>query len=136
VLAAAGLGLLNESRDEAVEHARGRQQFGTNIGQFQGVQWKLADMECDRIAASLLVYRAAWSLDEEPKMFRQYASMCKFYAIRAARFHSGEAIQIMGAAGIEDGADVARFYDDAKTMEVAQGTAEFQKMLLVKELNI
>lgn len=136
VLAAAGLGLLNQSRDEAVEHSRARQQFGTNIGQFQGVQWKLADMECERVASSLLIYRAAWSHDEEPKSFRQYASMCKWYAVRAARFHSGEAIQILGAAGIEEGADVARFYDDAKAMEVAQGTAEFQKMLLVKELNI
>lgn len=136
VLAAAALGLLNECRDEAVEHARSRQQFGTNIGQFQGVQWKLADMECERIASGLLIYRAAWSLAAEPETFRQYASMCKWYAVRAARLHSGEAIQILGSAGIEEGAEVGRFYDDAKTMEVAQGTAEFQKILLVKELNI
>jgi alkylation response protein AidB-like acyl-CoA dehydrogenase len=136
VLAAAGLGMLNSSRDKAVEHGRERQQFGQNIGQFQGVQWKLADMECERVASTLLIYRAALSIDEAPEEFRKYASMCKWYAIRAARFHSGEAIQILGADGLEAGGVLPRFYDDAKVMEIAQGTAEFQKLLLVKELNI
>lgn len=136
VLASAALGLLSGSREESLKHARERQQFGQNIGQFQGVQWKLADMECERVASSLLVYRAALSIDEQPEQFRKFASMCKWFAIRAARLHSGEAIQILGAAGLEEEGIVARFYDDAKTMEVAQGTAEFQKMLLVKELNI
>lgn len=136
VLAAAGVGLLDGSTNAAVEHARQREQFGANIGHFQGVQWKLADMECERAASTLMVYRAAWSHDQEPERFRQHASMCKWYAARAARVHSGEALQIMGAIGLEEDMPLARFYDDAKMLEIAQGTSEFQKMLLVKELNI
>ncbi len=136
VLASAAIGLIDGAKGQAVGHAREREQFGTTIGQFQGVQWKLADLECDRVGARLLVQRAAWSLHGEPGLFRQYASMCKFFAARAARLHSGEALQIMGAAGLEANSLTARFYNDAKMMEVAEGTSEFQKMLLVKELNI
>jgi alkylation response protein AidB-like acyl-CoA dehydrogenase len=136
ILAAAGVGLLNGSREDALSNARERQQFGSTIGQFQGVQWKLADLECERVASSLLVHRAAWSNEEAPELFRQYASMCKWFAARAARFHSGEALQILGASGLEEGGAMARFYDDAKAMEIAQGTAEFQKILIAKELNI
>lgn len=136
ILASAGVGLLDGATQQAVEHARQREQFGVNIGQFQGVQWKLADMECERYGSRLLVLRAAWSLDSEPENFHQYSAMCKWYAARAARFHSGEALQIMGAWGLEADSVTARFYDDAKTMEIAEGTAEFQKLELVKELNI
>ena len=136
IVAAAGLGLVDGATDSAVEHARQREQFGKNIGQFQAVQWKLADMECDRNASRLLVYRAAWAADEAPEQFRQYAAMCKWFAARAARFHTGEALQILGSAGLQDDHPVARFYDDAKVMEIAQGTSEFQKILLAKELNI
>lgn len=136
LLSAAALGLLESGEHEAVEHAQKRQQFGTNIGQFQGVQWKLADMAVESSAGRLLTYRAAWSMDEDAENFHKYAAMCKWYAAKAARLHSGEVVQIMGAAGLVEGGTPARIYDDAKVMEIAQGTAEFQKMLLVKELNI
>lgn len=136
VVAAAALGVLDSSMEAAVQHARKREQFGTNIGTFQGVQWKLADMSVESTSTRLLVYRAAWSCDGEPKLFRQYAAMGKWYATRAARFHSGEALQVMGASGLLIDGPIARLYDDAKVMEIIQGTAEFQKMLLVKELNI
>lgn len=136
LLSAAALGLLEASTQLAVEHSLEREQFGANIGQFQGVQWKLADMGAETAGARLLTYRAAWSLQEEPGRFHEFAAMGKAFSARAAKVHSGEAIQILGASGLLDDGPVARFYDDAKTMEIAQGTSEFQKMLLVKELHI
>lgn len=136
VLSAGAVGLVDGATNIALEHARSREQFGSSIGQFQGVQWKLADMECERNAAKFMVYRAACALDEDYDHFRQHSSMCKWYATRVARFHSGEAMQILGAVGIEEDSAIARFYDDAKVMEIAHGTSEFQKMQLVSELNI
>ena len=136
VLSAAAVGLMESGTDLALEHARERKQFGTAIGQFQGVQWKLADMSVDTTAARLLTYRAAWSHEESPAEFAKDAAMCKWYAGRGARTETGEAVQILGASGLDQGNPLSRFYGDGKVMEIAQGTAEFQKMLLVKELNI
>jgi alkylation response protein AidB-like acyl-CoA dehydrogenase len=136
LLAAAAVGLLEAATQMAVQHARQREQFGTNIGQFQGVQWKLADMGVDNAGARLLVYRAAWSCEGEPSRFHEFAAMCKAFAGRACRQHASEALQIMGASGLVEDGPMARFYDDSKVMEIAQGTSEFQKMLLVKELHI
>lgn len=136
LLAAGALGLIEEATELALDHAKQRQQFGTAISSFQGVQWKLADMGVDLVGSRLQVYRAAWSHEHDPQNFQRYAAMCKYVAARAARFHSGEALQILGASGLAEDGLPARFYDDAKVMEIAQGTQEFQKMLLVKELNI
>lgn len=136
VLAAAAVGLTESCRQYAVEHARQRQQFGQNIGQFQGVQWKLADMEVDLSGARLQTYRAAWSHDEDLPGFARNAAIAKLLAPKAARFHSGEAMQIMGAAGLAADHPLARLYRGAKIMEICQGTAEFQKMLLSEELGI
>jgi len=136
ILAAAGLGLMEQACDQAVKHARERQQFGVNIGTFQGVQWKLADLAVDATGSRLQVYRAAWSIDQQPENFIRYAAMCKLQTARAARFQTGEALQIMGASGIVEDGIMARFYDDAKVMEIAQGTSEFQKMVITKQLNI
>lgn len=136
VLSAAAVGLVESGTELALAHARERKQFGTSIGQFQGIQWKLADMSVDSTAARLLTYRAAWSHDESPADFARNAAMCKWYAGRGARVETGEAVQILGASGLDEGNPLSRFYGDGKVMEIAQGTAEFQKMLLVKELNI
>lgn len=136
VLSASAVGLTDGATNLAVEHARSRQQFGVNIGQFQGVQWKLADMAVEASGARLQTYRAAWAHDEDQENFGKYAAMCKLFAARAARIHTGEAVQVMGAAGISADSPLERFYRDAKTMEVAMGTSEFQKMLLVEDLDI
>lgn len=136
VVSAAAVGLTNAALKQAVLHARNRQQFGKTIGQFQGIQWKLADHSTEAEAAKLHTYRAAWSKDEEAAEFRKFASMCKWFAAKVARNHSGEALQVLGAAGISCDSELERFYRDAKVMEICEGTSEFQKMLLVKELEI
>lgn len=136
ILAAAAVGLTTRALELAVEHARSRQQFGTNIGQFQGVQWKLADIFTECEGARLQVMRAAWSLESEPEKFSTYAAMCKWFASRVARHHSGEALQVMGAAGLSEDCAMEKFYRDAKAMEICLGTSEAQKMQLVELLEI
>jgi len=136
ILAAAAVGLTSGALNAAVEHARKRQQFGTNIGQFQGVQWKLADISTELEGSRLQVLRASWSMEGEPEKFSTYAAMCKWFAARTARFHSGEALQIMGAVGLSDDCPLEKFYRDAKAMEICLGTSEAQKMQLVDLLEI
>lgn len=136
VLAAAAVGLTQAAANAAVEHARTREQFGTTIGQFQGVQWRLADLGTEMEAARLQVMRAAWSLEGDPEKFATYAPMCKWFATRVARQHSGEALQVMGAAGLMDDCVVGRLYRDAKAMEICLGTSDGQKLQLVEQLEI
>jgi alkylation response protein AidB-like acyl-CoA dehydrogenase len=136
VLAAGALAIAERGTDEAVNHAKQRQQFGVSIGQFQGVQWKLADMKVETTGARLQLYRAAWSRAEDFSQFKTNTAMCKWFAARTARLHTGEALQILGASGLVTGGFVEQAYRDAKTMEIVQGTAEFHKMTLVKQLEI
>lgn len=136
IMAAAAVGLNQAAMEEALEYARTREQFGTTIGQFQGIQWKLADMGTEGEAARMHVMRAAWSLDGEPETFSKNAAMCKWFAAKVARFHSGEAIQVMGASGLMENGKVEKLYRDAKAMEICLGTSEAQKMQLVDLLEI
>lgn len=136
IVAAAAVGLVQGALDVAATHARGREQFGEPIANFQAIQWKLADISAESRAARLLTYRAAWSKDESPEEFRRDAAMCKSFATKTARNHSGEALQILGAAGLSSDSPLERFYRDAKVMEVCEGTSEYQKVLLTQELGI
>lgn len=136
ILAAAAVGLTFGAMEKAVQHARSREQFGTSIGQLQGIQWKLADMATEGEGAKIQVYRAAWSLDSEPEKFNTYAPMCKWFAARVARVHSGEALQVLGAGGLLEDCPLEKFYRDAKAMEICLGTSEGQKVQLVDSLAI
>lgn len=136
LLAAACIGLTAGAFGQAVEHACDRKQFNEAIGNFQGLQWKLADASCDLDAARLLTYRAACAKDENVYDFRRDAAMCKLLSAKIARLHSGEVLQILATRGIGPESSIARFYCDAKMMEIFGTTAEFQKILLTKELDI
>lgn len=136
VISAAAIGLLRSCLKLSVEHARKREQFGTNIGQFQGIQWKLADMLTESAGAELQVHRAAWALEEESEKFATYAAMSKLLASKVAKVQTGEAIQVLGAAGLSEDLPLERFYRDAKAMEICLGTSEAQKIQLVTELRI
>jgi alkylation response protein AidB-like acyl-CoA dehydrogenase len=136
ILAASAVGLTFAALERALEHARNREQFGTKISQFQGIQWKLADMGTEAEGARMQLYRAAWSLDSEPEKLSTYAPMCKWYAAKVARQHSGEALQVMGASGLLEDEPLEKFYRDAKAMEICLGTSEAQKVQLVEALKI
>lgn len=136
LIAAAAVGLVEGALAIGVEHAKTRTQFGALLATFQAIQWKVADMSAESTAARMLTYRAAWSKDEAPDQFRKNAAMCKYFAAKTAKTHSGEAISILGSLGLDQDCITERFYRDAKTMEIAGGTAELQKLTLVKELDI
>jgi alkylation response protein AidB-like acyl-CoA dehydrogenase len=136
IIAGSAIGLVEGALAQAADHARTREQFGQRLGQFQSIQWKLADMDTELTAARLLTYQAAWSKDAKPTDFRKNAAMCKWFSARAARFLSGEALQVLGTFGLSADAPLERFYRDAKVMELANGTSEFQKMIMVDELEI
>lgn len=136
VLAASCIGLTDRALYESVDHARNRKQFGVNIGQFQGIQWKLADMSTELEGARLQVYRAAWAHSERAEDFRRFSAMAKLFASKVAKVHSGEALQVLGTFGISADSALERFYRDAKMTEICLGTSEAQKLVLVDELGI
>jgi alkylation response protein AidB-like acyl-CoA dehydrogenase len=136
IAGSAALGVVESALIHSAEHARNREQFGQKISQFQGIQWKLADMSAEAAAARLLTYRAAWSKDEKPADFARDAAMSKLFASKVARVHSAEAVQVLGSLGIMSDTPTERAYRDSKVLEIAEGTSEAQKLSLVKELGI
>lgn len=134
LLAAGALGICEQAIKHSVARANSREQFGQSIGKFQAIQWKLADMSTDTSAARMLIYRAAWSKDEATDEFVKFAAMCKLFAARAARLHSGEAAQIYGTFGISTDEPLEKLYRDAKVIEVLEGTQEIQKNIVASKV--
>jgi short/branched chain acyl-CoA dehydrogenase len=119
--------------DLAVEHARSRVQFGQPISKFQAVQFKLADIATELEAARWLTYRAA-SLRDAGVPFQKEAAMAKLKASRVAVWAASEAVQIHGGVGYMLETPVARFYCDAKVLEIGEGTNEIQHMVIARAL--
>lgn len=136
LMAAVSVGLAEEALNLAAEHARTREVSGHSIGQFQGIQWKLADHATESTAGRLLTYRAAWSYAEAPEDFRKFAAMAKMFASRVARFHSSEAVQIFGMLGASLESPIEGIYRDAKLTEIFEGTSEIQKVIIKEELGV
>jgi short-chain 2-methylacyl-CoA dehydrogenase len=108
-------------------------QFGQPISKFQAVQFKLADIATELEAARWLTYRAA-SLRDAGQPFLKEASMAKLKASRVAVWAASEAVQIHGGVGYMLDSPVARFYCDAKVLEIGEGTNEIQHMVIARTL--
>ena len=132
-IAALSLSLTQAVLDLATAYATGRVQFGRPIAKFQAVQWKLADMATELEAARWLTYRAA-SLRDEGEPFQKEAAMAKLKASRLAVWAASEAVQIHGGVGYMLDTPVARFYCDAKVLEIGEGTNEIQHMVIARAL--
>jgi alkylation response protein AidB-like acyl-CoA dehydrogenase len=117
----------------ATEYAKDRVQFGQPISTFQAVQFKLADIATELEAARWLTYRAA-SLRDAGQPFRKEAAMAKLKASRLATWAASEAVQIHGGLGYMLDTPVARFYCDAKVLEIGEGTNEIQHLVIAREL--
>jgi acyl-CoA dehydrogenase len=120
--------------EESVGYSLKRRQFGQAIGQFQGIQFKLADMATELQAARLLVYQAAWSIDSNGKNAKRESSMAKLYATEAAQKIIDQALQIHGAAGLVLGSVMERLYRDVRALRIYEGTSEIQKIIIAREL--
>jgi alkylation response protein AidB-like acyl-CoA dehydrogenase len=132
-IAALSLSLTQAVLDMAADYASQRVQFGQPISKFQAVQFKLADMATELEAARWLTYRAA-SLRDAGQPFLKEAAMAKLKASRLAVWAASEAVQIHGGLGYMLDSPVARFYCDAKVLEIGEGTNEIQHMVIARAL--
>lgn len=134
IVAARGIGLAEGALMYAVEYVKQREAFGKTIADFQGIQWKIARMATEIEAARLLTYRAAIMADngQFTKEWVPYLSMAKYYATELAVRVSGEALQLMGAAGYMEDHPLELFYRDAKQLTIVEGTSEVQLGLIAR----
>jgi butyryl-CoA dehydrogenase len=134
-IAALAVGLAQACLDHSVAYAKERQAFGGPIGRYQAVAFKCADLAVLVENARLLTYRAAW-LKDTGRPFKRAAAMAKLYATEAAVTATREATQIFGGYGFIDETPVARFYRDAKILEIGEGTSEVQRLVISRELGL
>lgn len=132
-VAALSLSLTQAVLDLAIAYARERVQFGQSISKFQSVQFKLADIATELEAARWLTYRAA-ALRDGGQPFQKEAAMAKLKASRLATWAASEAVQIHGGLGYMLDSPVARFYCDAKVLEIGEGTNEIQHLVIARAL--
>lgn len=123
------VGIAQASLDAAVAYANDREQFGKKIGEFQAIQWKIADMATKIEAARLMIYRAARMRDRGEPHSKESA-MAKLFASEMANQCAREAVQIHGGAGYLKDFDVERFYRDARITEIYEGTSEIQRIVI------
>lgn len=132
-VAALALSLAQASLELATAYALQRHQFGRAISSFQAIQFKLADMAAEIEAARWLTYRAA-ALRDAGRPFKKEASMAKLVASRTATRAVSEAVQIHGGYGYMMEYPIARFYCDAKVLEIGEGSNEIQHLVIAREL--
>ena len=132
-IGAQALGIAQAAYDVARNYALERKQFGKRIGEFQAIQWKLADMATEIDAARLLVYRAAW-LKQQGQPHTEAGAKAKLFASEMARRQTAEAIQILGGYGYTKEFPVERYYRDAKITEIYEGTSEIQRLVIARSI--
>ena len=132
--AAQAVGLLDGVLFESVKHSTKRNQFGKSISENQAIQWYIADMIKDLDASRLLLYKAAWSKDNNSNELNKLSSMAKYFSTHRAQIHATKAVQILGGAGLNENSYVAKAYRDSKVLEIYEGTNEIQKVVIAKEL--
>jgi acyl-CoA dehydrogenase len=133
-VAAAALGFAQRAMEEAVDYARKRRQFDRPLMDFQGTQFKLADMATDLEAARLLVYQAACAHDSGGADAKLKSSMAKLFATEAAQRIVDQALQLHGGMGVVVGSMVERLYRDVRALRIYEGTSEIQKIVIAREL--
>jgi short-chain 2-methylacyl-CoA dehydrogenase len=134
-IAALSVGLARGCLEESVRYAGEREAFGEPIGAFEAMQFKIADMKVGVETARLAYQRAAW-LRDRGHPFATEASIAKLYASEVAVSAAREAVQVHGGYGYVEDFPVARFYRDAKVLEIGEGTSEIQRLLIARALGL
>jgi alkylation response protein AidB-like acyl-CoA dehydrogenase len=137
-IAALAVGLAQGCLDVCLKYAQQRHTFGAPIGSRQAVAFSLSDLAVSLEAARLLTYKAAWLKDtgRPAAQVKQAASVAKLYATEAAVDATRTATQVFGGNGFMEEFPVARFYRDAKVLEIGEGTSEVQRMLIARGLGL
>ncbi len=134
-IAAQALGIAQAALDESATYANEREQFKSPIGQFQGIQWMIADMATEIEASRLLVYQAANFLQTgERQRYSRYSAMAKLFASETSHRVTHKAIQIFGGYGYTRDYPVERFYRDARITEIYEGTSEIQRLVIANNV--
>lgn len=134
-LAAIAVGVIQCCLDESVAYAKSRNAFGTNIGSFQAVSFKCADLAAMLETARLLTYQAA-ALKDAGQPFKQAAAIAKLVATESAVTAARMATQIFGGMGFMNETPVARHYRDSKILEIGEGTSEVQRLVIARSLGL
>jgi hypothetical protein len=132
-IGALAVGLAQGAFEAALAYAKERVAFGKPIAQFEGIQWKLADMATQIEAARLLTWQAA-SLAAQRKSVKKAASMAKLFASEMAVRVAEDAIQIHGGYGYVKDYPPEKYWRDSKLLTIGEGTSEVQRMVIAREL--
>ncbi len=127
--AAGALGVAGGALDLAIKYANERTQFGKPISQHQMIQAQIAELAVEHQAAQMLVYRAAW-LKDHAKPNQYETSVAKYAASEAAVHAANECMKIFGSYGYSTEYPAERFYRDAKSLQIVEGTSNIQKILI------
>jgi alkylation response protein AidB-like acyl-CoA dehydrogenase len=133
-VAAQAVGIAQGAIDHAAAYARERRQFGRAIAEFQGIQFKLADMETRTAAARELLYRACAKIDRHEPDRGKYSAMAKLFASDTAMAVTVEAVQVLGGYGYVTEYPVERYMRDAKITQIYEGTNEIQRLVIARTL--
>ena len=141
-ISALAVGMIRRMLDESVAYANSRTAFGKPIGINQGVAFPIADLAVMAESAHLLTYKAAWLKDEHDAGRRSVAevkkaaAIAKLYSTEAAVTATRIATQVFGGNGFMEEYPIARFYRDAKILEIGEGTSEVQRMVIGRHLGL
>jgi len=127
--AAGALGVGGACVDLAIKYANERTQFGQPISKFQMVQAQIAEMVAEHEAAQLLVYRAAY-LKDQGKPNQMQTSVAKLFASEDAVHAANEAMKIFGSYGFSTEYPIERYFRDAKSLQIVEGTSNIQKLII------
>ncbi len=134
-ISALAVGLVQACLDLSVDYAKARNAFGGPIGRYQSIAFALADLAVAVENARNLTYKAAW-LKDHGRPFIKEAAFAKLYSTEAAVSATRVATQVFGGYGFVEDTPVARFYRDAKILEIGEGTSEIQRIVIARALGL
>ena len=133
-IAAQAVGLAQGALEETIKYAKQRKAFGRNLGDFQAIQWMIADMQTEIEAARALTQYAAWMKDAHPTKLGAASSKAKLYASEMVNRVVYKAVQVHGSVGYSRETEVERMYRDARVITIYEGTSEVQRMIIARDL--
>jgi short/branched chain acyl-CoA dehydrogenase len=134
-ISALAVGCARACLEQAVAYAKDRTAFGGPIGRNQGIAFALADLDVAVENASNLTYKAAW-LKDQGRSFTRAAAIAKLYSTEAAVTATRVATQVFGGSSFIEENPIARFYRDAKILEIGEGTSEIQRIVIARNLGL
>jgi len=136
IVAARAVGIAQGAIDHTVQYIKDRRAFGHAVSDFQGVRWMVADMATQTEAARQLVYRTAAMVDAgvSGPALAPMAAMAKCFASDVAMKVSTDAVQLFGAAGVSAEYPIARYFRDAKVVQIIEGTNQIQRNIIANSV--